>query len=297
MSDIFETGYDSSLSRSSLNLDDGSSLIGEMGKYTGALGSTVEGELEVTNLGSGAMASVLFTGKDTFASTTAGYRMGIDFSTDTYKWVIGDSANHIDWNVTTANTLTITGALSASTITGGTIQTAISGERIRIVSVNATTPAQPANSMVFINSSGDIEVFFGSSTGGSNSLLALTTYTNLLCLNIDQGAASNLNAMSINTHTSSTGGSLSITENGSGIPLYISLSDSSNTNPVLILSQTSVVETNFKWISRQGSRNFFEVNNGTSPDGNLTGSRGDICYDSTGRPWYCDANGKNWTVI
>jgi hypothetical protein len=161
MSDIFETGYDSSLSRSSLNLDDGSSLIGEKGKYTGALGSTVEGELEATNLGSGAMASVLFTGKDTFTSTTAGYRMGIDFSTDTYKWIIGDSANHIDWNVTTANTLTITGALSASTITGGTIQTSSSGARV-VITDTAIGSLVQANSLVLYDRDG--HVMFGVGT-------------------------------------------------------------------------------------------------------------------------------------
>jgi hypothetical protein len=107
------------------------------------------------------MASVLFTGKDTFASTTAGYRMGIDFSTDTYKWVIGDSANHIDWNVTTANTLTITGALSASTITGGVLQTSTSGYRIRIVDTDPGTPNQGDNTLAVIDDSNRVVLRLG----------------------------------------------------------------------------------------------------------------------------------------
>jgi hypothetical protein len=226
MSDIFETGYNSSLSRSSLNLDDGSSLIGETGKYTGALGSTVEGELEATNLGSGAMASVLFTGKDTFTSTIAGYRMGIDFSTDTYKWVIGDSANHIDWNVTTANTLTITGALSASTITGGTIQTATSGQRVRIVSSSASNPTQAANSLsiVAMNGATPYSLLDMGSDGSSVFRITMNAYTTQSTgINIVRNsptATGNLLQAEI-TDVSDTGNVFQLTGYGDGKVLYI----------------------------------------------------------------------------
>ena len=104
MTDIFSVGFSPELDRSE------SMLQPALDSYSDVTPSGVSGSISPTNLSSGAMASILFSGKETFTSTTAGYRMGIDLSDDIYKWVIGSSASSIDWAVTTAGTLTITGA-------------------------------------------------------------------------------------------------------------------------------------------------------------------------------------------
>ena len=39
--------------------------------------------------------------------------------------------------------------------------------------------------------------------------------------------------------------------------------------------------------------------NGTTPNGNLTGTKGDICLNcsATGQIGYCTANGTTWTLL
>src|SRR3990167_1467146 len=54
----------------------------------------------------GPLTSVLSHGKITFTDTTTGYRMGLDNDKE-YKFIIGGPSSSIDWNVTTANTLTV----------------------------------------------------------------------------------------------------------------------------------------------------------------------------------------------
>lgn len=40
------------------------------------------------------------------------------------------------------------------------------------------------------------------------------------------------------------------------------------------------------------------ISDGTTPDGNLTGVQGDYCLNGpSGVPYYCDANGTNWTAV
>lgn len=66
------------------------------------------------------------------------------------------------------------GDISASTITGGTFQTATSGQRIRIISTVGSTPTQDANSLMLINSSGHGVLSFGSSLGSSAAIMNIT---------------------------------------------------------------------------------------------------------------------------
>ena len=68
------------------------------------------------NLTTGELSGLLFDGKTSFTDTTAGYRMGADPTDGQFKLVIGTTGQQMDWNVTTANTLTITGALSVGSI-------------------------------------------------------------------------------------------------------------------------------------------------------------------------------------
>jgi hypothetical protein len=61
--------------------------------------------------------------------------------------------------------------ISGSTITGGTIQTATSGKRIRIVSEAATTPNQSANSIALIDSDNNAIINIGTE---SSLLMSIT---------------------------------------------------------------------------------------------------------------------------
>ncbi len=176
MADIFESGYSSTLERTDAYLQPST------GTYKAALSNTVEEEFAVQSFSSGSMISVLNAGKDSFVSTTTGYRMGIDLTDDKYKWIIGDSSGSIDWNVTTANTLTIQGTITGSTIVGGTFQTSTSGKRISIVnSGTGTSPAQVDNSFVLINSDGNIVCSIGSET---STILKLNVLTNTTAIEV-----------------------------------------------------------------------------------------------------------------
>ena len=90
MPDIFEAGFSPELDRTE------SFLQPAFENYTDVTPSGVSGSISPVNLSSGAMASILFSGKETFSSTTAGYRMGIDLSDDIYKWVIGGLTSSIE---------------------------------------------------------------------------------------------------------------------------------------------------------------------------------------------------------
>uniref|UniRef100_A0A6M3XH95 Uncharacterized protein n=1 Tax=viral metagenome TaxID=1070528 RepID=A0A6M3XH95_9ZZZZ len=108
MPDIFELGFSPELDRS--EIFSGSQSDDMEPPAVSVVPSSVSGDSSPIAIASGELASIIFTGKETFDSTEAGYRMGIDQSDGIYKWIIGDSTSSIDWAVTTAATLTITGA-------------------------------------------------------------------------------------------------------------------------------------------------------------------------------------------
>ncbi|MFA5395915.1 MAG: hypothetical protein WC346_07910 [Methanogenium sp.] len=211
--------------------------------------------------------------------------------------IVGASAGVVTFSIdaVTGNAI-FSGTITGSTVTGGTIRTAASGERIRITSAVASSPTQPANSMAFIDSSENIIVGIGTEVFAT-SIIGIETQGNISALKIDQAASSTLVAASITTHTSSMGGGLSITENGSGVPLEINQLDTSNTHPVLALIQTAEVDTHFKKVIDLSGVVFY-VSDGDSPDLNLTGTIGDICFRPIGggRPMYC-LGGTSWANI
>ena len=62
------------------------------------------------------------------------------------------------------------GSIAGTTITGGTIQTATSGQRIRIIASAGTTPTQGANSFGLIDTNNNLLISFGSDTGAGDYL-------------------------------------------------------------------------------------------------------------------------------
>jgi hypothetical protein len=128
---IYDLGYSRSLERNGASAGlapaTTSSILGTSttGLFQGGLTNLIEGVSEAQGINSGQLtgqleqvAGVLYSGKTSFTDTTAGYRFGIDESDNTYKFIMGTTGSSIDWNVTTANTLTITGTVVA---TGGSL--------------------------------------------------------------------------------------------------------------------------------------------------------------------------------
>lgn len=74
--------------------------------------NNVTGLTNPSSLTDGEMPAVLFYGKISFGDTTAGFRMGLG-EDNTYKFIIGNSLSSLDWNVTTANVLTVKGSIVA----------------------------------------------------------------------------------------------------------------------------------------------------------------------------------------
>ncbi len=83
-----------------------------------SLPSSIDNSIPPSSLQSGSLDQILYSKKKSFTDTTNGWIQGIG-ADGTYKWLIGGSSTSIDWNVTTANTLTIVGAISATTGTIG----------------------------------------------------------------------------------------------------------------------------------------------------------------------------------
>ena len=114
---IYDLGLDNFMQRQGATLPSISPSMGESVDSGGVLssaGSTIRPE----SLSSGELPLITYVAKQSFSDTTQGMRAGID-SDGTYKWIIGGSASSVDWNVTTANTLTVVGSITASSGTIG----------------------------------------------------------------------------------------------------------------------------------------------------------------------------------
>lgn len=113
--DIYDTGYDRLLNK--VGVSEQSSVSSGL-----ASGSPVSDSVVSTSIMSGSMADIMFCNKRSFTDLSAGWIQGIDRD-GIYKWMIGDSAQSIDWSVTTVGTLTIKGTIVATlgTIGGFTI--------------------------------------------------------------------------------------------------------------------------------------------------------------------------------
>jgi hypothetical protein len=148
--DIYELGFDKNLSRGN-PLPVSESLLSTMQ-------TPISGGVSSSLIQSGAIDNINFSGKTSFTDTTNGYRMGLDQLDGTYKWILGGTGGSVDWNVTTANTLTITGAITATTGT-------IGGFTIGATTISATNLTLTSGAANAAN----ITVGTGANAGGLNS--------------------------------------------------------------------------------------------------------------------------------
>lgn len=120
--DIYSLGYDKNLERGTPMAYLENTVTDEaVMSYSGGLGSSLTNSpTSASSLSSGSVSAVLYNGKTTFTDTTAGFRLGKDEADGIFKFAIGTSSSGLDWAVTTAGTLTITGAgLVSPTISYG----------------------------------------------------------------------------------------------------------------------------------------------------------------------------------
>ena len=115
---------------------------------------------------------------------------------------------------------TFVGTITGSAITGGTIQTAASGRRVRMVAATGSSPTQSANSIGLIDSDGNLIWSAGSEEHIIQKILPKTATDRGLVVqtlnNLDYTAGA-LVQLEVQTAGSSTGGVLYLTGYGSGI--------------------------------------------------------------------------------
>lgn len=164
-----------------------------------------------------------YQGGQTDYNTGTGFFLGM--SGGQFKFSIGNpSGNYLTWD---GSSLTISGSLSATTITGSTFQTAASGKRIVIASADNTLRFYDATDQIIgIGTDSGIAMTM-SLTGNTNSGISITSSSNSIAygLNITLSGASNAGAnyQFNNAGTSGAFGILGTISNGA-VGMYITAS-------------------------------------------------------------------------
>lgn len=369
MADIFGVGFSPELERT------GGMLQPTLGAFSGALPGVVEDELHPQVLSAGATTQLLFSAKETFTATENGFRMGLDPTDDSYKWVIGTGSSSADWNVTTANTFTINGAITATTgtiggfsigsdfirdaansmgmastvtgsddvrfwagdtyanratapfrvlesgalrasdvnLSGGTISvttvtatlqntTSTSTNRIRIQGTGTgADPVQTALSLAVMEGGSNIMEIKGGAGAVDDPIINFTPTTDSgqTFLKASTAATVTTGGM-VNLAATASGGGVTLmklTNSGTGAnSICLTISSSSTTNPPII-AVGAVISTNFRRILKGNAATIWE-SNGTTPNGNLSGTAGDICLNGdSGNIYRCSVTGTTWVAM
>lgn len=140
----------------------GATITGTVNATAGKFGTATNywsvGSTGLTAVSASTDVIINYNKTDFGQDSTAGFILGYDYSATKAKFEIGASASVLlKYDGTDLS-------LTGGTITGGTIQTATSGKRIRLVASSVTTPTQAANSIALVNAHDDIIVGFGDET-------------------------------------------------------------------------------------------------------------------------------------
>lgn len=147
------------------------------GAHSGTLSSWTSREFDVSDFSGGAMLILGHT-----ASYTGGSALVSQMWLDAYRiWIDTDIFPYTNNAYSLGDTTHQFKELWTKEIVSETIQTASSGERMRMIANAGSTPSQFANSFALINSSGDILLSFGTST---SAVQEITPATNRHGLNI-----------------------------------------------------------------------------------------------------------------
>lgn len=161
--------------------------------------------------------------------------------------IVGATSGAVTFSIdATTGNAAFSGAITASsvtgtTITGGTLQTAMSGQRIRLVSSSATSPTQSANSLMLINSSSHEIMDFGSNASIIMRILPIDNDTAGLLIQNDTSLASTQNMLEVDTaNSSSSGTTVSISQAGSGSGLSVIGTGTNQTNYVAVFNSSAL---------------------------------------------------------
>lgn len=238
--------------------------------------------IDPSSIGSGPITATLQTavgslqqGKSLFTSTVEGYILGVDPVDGLAKFAIGNSVSFFQWdgtNITTTGVFTATGFSLIDSNGNMVVSGNASGASTKFAMVITPTSAVPSG------------LYISSAANGYGILIAqgdLTTNFSPLQIG-NSGLGSNL---FINSN-SSAGSTLVLQNNTPG-------------TAVLSLSQFGVTSTHFTaMIELTATGNIIWLSDGTTPNGNLAGTRGDFCFNGTGgHAFWCSATGTSWTQI
>ncbi len=192
------------------------------------------------------VAQTILIKKTSYSDSQSGVWMG--FEDGIFKINIGDADSSLKWD---GSSLVIDGDISGSTITGGTFQTAASGQRIRITAEAMSSPTQPANSLALINSSGSAVLDFGSNS--TVIMRILPTDDDMFALLVQNNSAlvytSNLVTFSV-LNALSSGVAVSIGQVGTGTALSV---NTSSTGIAALISSTSASGSYGLFLSHQAT--------------------------------------------
>lgn len=238
----------------------------------------------------GDMSNPIFSGKDSFTSIKAGFRMGIDPSDGLFKWIIGSSFSQIDFNVTSPGVLTVAVPQSGAGLNGIVINDN-SFDAGSALQVNRTNGLSGAGDGVSINSSAGPGLRVVQTSNTSSIFASGNAVTGI------NGGVIEARALS---GTSAPAFLAGVYGSGHGAVLYVD-STASATSVPLETQQYKATSTNFyKHISMNSAATIettlWNANN-TTPEGTLTGEKGDLCLSSNGKAYLNQNNGTVWADI
>ncbi len=189
------------------------------------------------------------------------------------------------------------------TISSLTFQSGIAQRRIRItmnpVPAQANLdPGQSPGSIGIIDGSQNmIWVAGDTEQGGIQFITPDQPDQNALVILTSQAATANLVVIDIQNPASSAT-AMTIGVQGSGDGLAITMANASGSAIPLRLTNTTAVATHFTPVQTNqgvlGGTSTFWQSDGTTPNGALNGTQGDICFRGPGgQPFYCSITGSN----
>ena len=218
--------------------------------------------------------------------------------------------------------VTMNGIVGAISVTAGSFQTAISGQRIVISSSDNYIKAYDANENLFATFGGSTDgteryidlitpttvdrqmmrLFAQKTTGTELSLHTVSKgYQSIRLQNDNTNAYRNTNNVPIlDIFQLGTGLGIKISTSSSydSLPLHLTLGFTTSANPVLKLTQNAITSTNFRKIfQEENTSTSIWFSNGTTPNGNLTGQAGDICLNGDSGNIYRCTGTTNWTAM
>lgn len=168
-------------------------------------------------------ARAILIKKTSFTDTASGIWMGMVGSV--MKLKLGTASAYLEW---TGTALNIVGSISGSTITGGTFQTATSGQRIVIAAGDNTLRFYDAVGQVIgIGSTGGVAISLDLNSTTLNGIQVSSAVAGLGFQYTNNAAVNSVGIDLVNTSNGGTLPSIRISKNGSGEVMFADITGAS----------------------------------------------------------------------